>query len=180
MADVGIGKHKSTLPIEAQVNAFKYVYVVEQTYIAGTTTLKLAFGCTSPTNLPSLVADKRLVFYLRILSQPWVYHASAKFARRASRIIYGLMILAVLFAIGFGMVFVFQCSPISHMWTQFAGSKGSCINSKVILVGTYGHSAINAILDLMLAVLPIPIIWKVQLDWRAKVSVLLILGVGCM
>lgn len=75
---------------------------------------------------------------------------------------------------------IFQCSPVSRAWTQFAGTEGHCMSPKFLETGTYLHSAINGALDLLLAFLPVTFFWKMELRWRMKLSVIGVLCIGAL
>lgn len=84
------------------------------------------------------------------------------------------------FAIFYFFLVIFQCSPVTYFWTQYLGVAGKCVNSKVITASTYAHSAISALADWTLGILPIFLVWDLAMNPRTKVSVALILALGAV
>ena len=66
------------------------------------------------------------------------------------------------------------------MWTIFLGSKGFCLSQKTLVAVTYLHSAINGTLDVLLAIFPVPFLWKMDLKLGMKMSIIGILTVGAL
>lgn len=72
----------------------------------------------------------------------------------------------------------FQCNPPNYFYDQVLGLKGSCMDIDVIPNVTIVHSVIGAVCDIVFALLPIAMLWNVQLNKRAKVVVAVLLGMG--
>ncbi|KAH8129490.1 hypothetical protein ACSS6W_009973 [Trichoderma asperelloides] len=68
---------------------------------------------------------------------------------------------------------IFQCSPVKYSWDKTVS--GSCINIKAFW---YGQSGWNTLMDVIVLVLPIPVILKLQMNRRAKLSVLAVFVLG--
>ncbi|KAF6808618.1 hypothetical protein CPLU01_15648 [Colletotrichum plurivorum] len=69
----------------------------------------------------------------------------------------------------------FCCSPLSHYWTQFKGTEGTCIDvGRFFLI----LAIINLITDVILLVIPVPEILKLQMTKDKKIGVCGILGLG--
>ncbi|KAF4860442.1 Satratoxin biosynthesis SC1 cluster protein 4 [Colletotrichum siamense] len=69
----------------------------------------------------------------------------------------------------------FCCNPLSHYWTQFKGTTGTCLD-----VGHFFFilAIINLITDVILLVIPVPEIFKLQMSKDKKIAVCGILGLG--
>ncbi|EQB55051.1 hypothetical protein CGLO_05055 [Colletotrichum gloeosporioides Cg-14] len=69
----------------------------------------------------------------------------------------------------------FCCNPLSHYWTQFKGTTGTCLD-----VGHFFFilAIINLITDVMLLAIPVPEILKLQMSKDKKIAVCGILGLG--
>jgi hypothetical protein len=89
------------------------------------------------------------------------------------------VILEVYGAVYF-FLFVLQCRPSNYFWTQYTGGKGSCINPNTTVIATYVYSGISCAADWTLGIIPIFLVWNLQMNSRTKVSVALILGLGAM
>ncbi len=92
------------------------------------------------------------------------------------------MSLALVWLITFVFFFVtlFQCSPPSHFWEQVFQKPGSCGNQDVVPATGIALSVVNAVCDFVLALLPITMIWDVQLNMRTKLTVAALLSMGVL
>lgn len=100
---------------------------------------------------------------------------------RTSRIIiYVLIGVVELYSAFYFFLFVLQCRPSSYFWTQYTGGTGTCVDPKVTVDATYAYSAISCVADWGLGLMPIALIWHIQMDTRTKMSVAAILSVGAM
>ncbi|KAK7990463.1 hypothetical protein PG990_014743 [Apiospora arundinis] len=77
---------------------------------------------------------------------------------------------------GFLTVF-FQCRPISFNWDNTTPG-GQCIPARNLKIATYFNSILSAATDLIFALLPIPMLINVQLNWKAKSAIIGILSLG--
>ena len=87
---------------------------------------------------------------------------------------------AVMF-ITFGYLFsnlwmqIFGCRPIAKYWIP--DLPGHCI---LTLKADYGYGSLNFITDLLIFVLPLPMVWRLQLSSRDKLGVLVTFIIGSM
>ncbi|TVY65604.1 hypothetical protein LSUE1_G007941 [Lachnellula suecica] len=93
-------------------------------------------------------------------------------------IIWATLIVLELYSGFYFFLFVLQCRPSAYFWTQYTGGKGTCIDPRITVDATYGYSAISCGVDWTLAIMPIFIIWNLQMNSRTKISVALILAMG--
>ena len=77
-------------------------------------------------------------------------------------------------------ILVVQCSPVSFFWMQAVGAKGSCIDSKIVPAATIAYSVISAIGDWVLGLLPVAMLWNIQLNKRTKAIVSFLLSLGIL
>lgn len=88
------------------------------------------------------------------------------------------MVLAFTTAWGIAILFanVFACSPISYFWTQWDGEhKGECVNNDQLL---WAHALINIVLDAVIIALPMPTLFKLNMNWRKKAGVIVMFAIG--
>jgi hypothetical protein len=78
------------------------------------------------------------------------------------------------------MVLAFQCNPVSNFWTRFLGEPGKCIAGDIIKDISICHAAMVTFSDWVLGILPIFLVWNLNMNIRTKVSVALILGLGAL
>lgn len=95
-------------------------------------------------------------------------------------IIWAVIIITEVYSAFFFFLFVLQCRPSSYFWTQYTGGKGTCIDPNVTVATFYAYSAISCIADWTLGILPVFMVWSLQMNFRTKLSVAAILAVGCM
>lgn len=75
---------------------------------------------------------------------------------------------------------IFQCHPVSFFWGQYAGEKGACINPAAVPDASIAHSAVSFTADWILGLLPIVLIYHLQMNFRTKVSVAGVLSLGLL
>ncbi|KAF2473765.1 uncharacterized protein BDR25DRAFT_341043 [Lindgomyces ingoldianus] len=93
-------------------------------------------------------------------------------------IIYTVMGLTVLTGIVFFFVTLLQCRPVSYFWNK--NQPGSCINIDVIIGLTYLYSAISAICDFTFGILPMFLVWNLNMSRNAKIALVPILSMACV
>ena len=86
----------------------------------------------------------------------------------------------VLTSLAFLFVVIFQCHPVEYYWTQWIFAKGSCVSANVIADAAYAHSAVSFASDWILGLLPIWLLWKVQITTRRKAGISVLLGLGLL
>lgn len=74
---------------------------------------------------------------------------------------------------------IFHCWPVAYAWdTSISG--GKCKPAQTLADIYYATTAVNIATDWFSALLPVPLLWNVQLNRNAKVSVGIILGLGAL
>lgn len=92
------------------------------------------------------------------------------------RVIWSVMIFAVVFGIAFEAQIIFQCHPISFFWSTTRDPlEGRCANPDVIGGFIYAHAAVASVGDWVFGILPIFMFRGLNMNRRAKISVILIL-----
>jgi hypothetical protein len=88
--------------------------------------------------------------------------------------------MATIIAVAFqGIIFLLvQCKPISWYWDK-TGS-GSCVSSAAIRGNTIATNFMAAATDVYSAVLPIILLWNVQMNLRSKFLVCIMLSLGAL
>jgi len=130
----------------------QFWFLCELTYALGTTILKIAIG----------------LFLLRIAVH-----------RRHIQIIWLTIGVSAVFGIFFLFFLLFQCSPISTFWNPSTPG-ASCINPNDTAAVIYAYSAVSAAADWTFGILPVFLIWDVQMNPQTKITVAIILGLGAM
>ncbi|KAH7136994.1 hypothetical protein B0J13DRAFT_83053 [Dactylonectria estremocensis] len=86
------------------------------------------------------------------------------------------------YSLFFFLLFVLQCRPTSLFWLRYTANppNGTCMDAIVVSNAFYGYSAISCWSDWTFSVLPIFLVWKLQMNIRVKISVVLILAAGAI
>jgi len=95
-------------------------------------------------------------------------------------IIWTVIIVTEVYCTFFFLLFIFQCTPVEHFWTRYTGTTGYCINPHITVNALYAYSAISCAADWTIGVLPVFLVWNLQMDRSTKVSVACILFVGAL
>ena len=102
---------------------------------------------------------------LRIASTPIYRHV----------IIVSLAIIASS-SLATSILLALQCRPLSFAWK--GSETGTCFHPSVIVKIGYASSVMDIASSWGYSFLPIPILWHMDMHWRAKISILLILAMG--
>ncbi|KAJ5216651.1 uncharacterized protein N7498_003058 [Penicillium cinerascens] len=81
----------------------------------------------------------------------------------------------------FWMVLLLDCHPVSYFWNYADPSKtGTCMSKDDLVKVAYVYSCLTIVTDLTLAILPIFLIWKLQMSYRTKIAVGGMLSMGAI
>lgn len=94
-------------------------------------------------------------------------------------ILYAVMALSTTVGIVLFFVAMFQCQPVSYYWDRLS-IEGHCLDMDLLLGIVYMYSAVAATCDFIIGILPVLLIWRLQMDRRTKTAVAGILGIACM
>ncbi|KAE8335364.1 hypothetical protein BDV24DRAFT_169307 [Aspergillus arachidicola] len=131
------------------LSGLKCFYIAEPLYVVATDTTKIAV----------------LIFYLQIFPHP-------KF-RVLCHCIQG-MCFAHMSA--FGLLSLLQCSPVHYSWQYWRVEKnGHCVNTNI---AAWAAAATNITLDVIVLVMPLPLLARLLMPVPQKVRALLLFSVG--
>ncbi|MCJ1382928.1 hypothetical protein MMC17_006041 [Xylographa soralifera] len=142
----GGGKHALAVPLQDQVHVLQIIWIFEANYALATTTIKTSI----------------LIFYRHMFPS----NATSFFWRIAW---YFVLIWVLTWLVACGLVSVFQCSPVPFLWNQLTGdTSGSCIDEYSFLAA---NSALNIASDIMILMLPMPIVWHLHIQNSQKLAI---------
>ncbi|KAF1846663.1 uncharacterized protein K460DRAFT_356309 [Cucurbitaria berberidis CBS 394.84] len=147
----GTGRHMDTLSNEEILKALRYWWLCYIAYCWAMIASKISIG----------------LFLLRVTV-----------SRIHRYIIYTAMGLTVLTGLLFFFVTLLQCSPISFFWNK--GIKGHCLSIDVIIALTFLYSGISVICDFTFAILPMFLVWGLNMSVRTRVVLIPVLGMACV
>jgi hypothetical protein len=90
--------------------------------------------------------------------------------------IFATLALIVGYTTGIFFSLIFACDPIARSF-DITITTGSCINSAGLYIAT---AAANIISDVILFILPIPMVITLQVPLKQKIGLMFIFGVGSM
>ena len=89
----------------------------------------------------------------------------------------GLVAVSVVGSLATSLVLTLRCRPLAASWDP---ARGACHNPELVVVFTYLMSAVNIVTDTAVALVPIHLLWDVQMPPRVKMLSWLILGIGVL
>lgn len=143
LAEYGIGKDIWTLTPD-QITNFSFTFwIVTILYFTEVAMLKISI----------------LFFYLRIFPD-----------KQIRQLLYGTLVVVVLFGIAFIMTAALQCLPVEYNWTAWRdpSKKGQCRDASLI---AWANAGISIALDLWMLYLPLSQIKSLNLHWKKKLGV---------
>lgn len=150
----GLGHDVWTLQPHQVDHFAKLFFYGELLYIVGLSTVKISI----------------LLSYLRFFSSP-----------RFRRLVLIVILLNLLYMTGFVIPTIFQCSPTSYWWKEWDGERpGHCIArpQRRLQALVWTSSAFNIVLDVIVLVMPVPLVWKMELNRRKKLLVIFMFTCG--
>ncbi|PYH80047.1 hypothetical protein BO82DRAFT_120123 [Aspergillus uvarum CBS 121591] len=91
-----------------------------------------------------------------------------------TRCLYAMVTMQVVFAMVSVFIVFFQCRPTQKLWD--ASREGQCWDASVFDDFSYWVSAYTTMTDIVLAVVPIRVFWKLQMRTSTKVGVCIMMG----
>ncbi|KAI4911282.1 uncharacterized protein J4E92_010338 [Alternaria infectoria] len=86
-----------------------------------------------------------------------------------------VMAVCVLWGVSTIITSIFTCVPVHAYWKILEQPTSKCIDNKTIW---YVNASINIVTDLLVAFLPVRVIWTLQIAMRQKIALLAILTIG--
>ncbi|VTO83655.1 unnamed protein product [Fusarium graminearum] len=144
----GLCHHAWEMPIEVFEKHMLSSYIAAPVFI-------ICNGC-SKTSL--------LTFYLQISPQLWF-----------RRVVYGTITFVVLYTLIISTLLLFGCNPIQTAWDPFRFASGKCADNAVVYIII---AVVNIISDLILFVIPIPMIAQLKMPLGQRIGVAIMLGIA--
>lgn len=98
-------------------------------------------------------------------------------------IIHSTLVLVVTYHLAIMFATIFACAPRKKAWDVRWGG-GECVKQtrdtpKIVQI-TIAGAAVNVFTDVMILIIPVPVVWKLQLPRRQKIAVLAIFATGAL
>ncbi|KAL3422852.1 integral membrane family protein [Phlyctema vagabunda] len=146
----GIGQHNNALTQEDLTASLMYQALATLTYVANMMFIKLSI----------------CILLLRIASRPiyiWILRVS--------------MVVVTIWSLAIFLYDIFQCTPIAAQW-DFTLKNSHCVGTDSIVSAAYAISVMTILSDWLYALLPIPMIWNINMSSQTKSTVVVILSLG--
>ncbi|KAL8404637.1 hypothetical protein RB594_009480 [Gaeumannomyces avenae] len=99
-------------------------------------------------------------------------------SRFYTRFIWTLLGVTVALTVAGTLQIMLHCRPLEFVWNKALPGGGQCTSGDAIVTGAYIGFVAGIATDFIFAVLPIPMLWNVQLNRRVKVAIMGILSLG--
>lgn len=116
------------------------------------------------TLLPSFAKISVLLLYLRVFGT----------SMKMTRAVYATVAFICVYTIIFVFLTIFRCSPVAKSW-DVTITGGKCLNPAGL---TISGGASNALADLIVLLLPLPLTLKLQVTTRQKIAVVALFFTG--
>lgn len=90
--------------------------------------------------------------------------------------LYVMAVLQVVFAMISAVLVFVQCNPTAILWDPRLLSEGSCWSADIFNDFTYWVSAYTTMTDIVLAIVPVTVFWKLQMRTSTKVAVCIMMS----
>ncbi|KAH7006752.1 hypothetical protein EDB80DRAFT_841889 [Ilyonectria destructans] len=92
-------------------------------------------------------------------------------------LILSIMGVMILYTVGCFFTILFQCSDVRYLWDSTV--KATCWSQRTVQSLSYINTAFNILTDLLFAiVIPVPMLWHLNVHFRTRISLIGILGLG--
>ncbi|EQB58536.1 hypothetical protein CGLO_01206 [Colletotrichum gloeosporioides Cg-14] len=146
----GIGSPDSKLNTAIMIEGAKSIVLWQIFYVSGSLLIKTSICVT----------------LIRIATQ-----------RRFVYILYGLIAMSAISTFIAILAVLVRCRPIAASWNP---TLGTCLPQTIIITLTYVVSVINIINDFSVAIIPVFMLWNVQMRRKLKILTTMILGLGIL
>ncbi|GFG18966.1 hypothetical protein IFM5058_09558 [Aspergillus udagawae] len=98
--------------------------------------------------------------------------------RRQSAVMYLVIGLTATVGLAFWLTLTLQCHPVQEFWQRTG--RGHCIGTQYVVDIAYLYSATACLCDFTLGLFPLYILKDLQMSWRSKWALRVILSMGCI
>lgn len=149
LVELGLGRYPETIPPDNVIKIYKSVFVAQVVYFLG-----MAFARSSA-----------LFFYQRIFD-----HVGS----RVRYVIWIAQILNIAWCITFSVETFAHCHPIQKFWTP-SMKEGHCLDQRIVYLG---NSIVSVTIDLLILMIPAPLLWRLKLSTLRKIQVTFVFVLG--
>lgn len=108
-----------------------------------------------------------LCFFLRIFPDRWF-----------QRTVQVFVIVVGLSAFALAILQIFQCIPFEYNWEGWKGTtQAKCLDVNAL---TYAAASVAIAQDFVIILLPLPLLFNLQVGWRKKTGIILMFSLGAL
>lgn len=89
------------------------------------------------------------------------------------------IVILVIWSLVIFSIEIFQCTPVQAQW-DFRIPNSRCAPPETFVDGAYSFSVLTVLTDWFYAIIPIPMIWSVQMSVQKKMAVAFVLSLGVL
>jgi hypothetical protein len=89
------------------------------------------------------------------------------------------MVVVTIWSVAIWIYELFQCIPVQAQW-NYTIKNAKCVSGPSFVAAAYSISVMTIVTDWLYALLPIPMIWSVQMSVQTKMTVAFILSLGIL
>jgi hypothetical protein len=108
------------------------------------------------------------VFLLRIAIQ-----------RRYQLILKVSMVIVAVWTAGVFLFDIFECKPVEFQW-DYTIEGGTCVPGDSLVSAGYAFSVLSVLSDWLFALLPIPMLWNLKMDFHTKIVIVVVLSLDIL
>jgi len=147
----GIGMHSVAIPVSELGKLLHWQFYHSLIVMFGISLIKISIAC----------------FLLRLVTGK-VYKI----------FLYGMTVFLTLFTLACAGTLIFACIPVRASWDLALAPTAKCYSKQTFTnIGLF-NSIVNIVTDVTFAVLPVPIVWNLQINRRTRTSLIAILSLG--
>ncbi|KAL8788441.1 MAG: hypothetical protein Q9213_001664 [Squamulea squamosa] len=98
--------------------------------------------------------------------------------RRLSQFLWVMIIIVAVSHLIQALIFLVQCRPLNALWNPKV--KGTCFSSRVAYTAGYANYALDALTDLVCAIIPVAVIHQLQMNTRTKAALSFLMSLGVL
>ncbi|KAF4556628.1 Hypothetical protein D9617_1g085060 [Elsinoe fawcettii] len=150
-ADFGLGRHDEALTLDDQQGFQRIQFWASLLVTSAITLVKVSISLL----LIKLVNNKHLI-----------------------RFLYVFIGLICAYTIASDLTIILACRPVDAAWDFSKMPTAKCFSTKTFSALGIANSVVTICTDVLLALLPVPIVWKLQTNLRTKVALIGVLALG--
>ena len=120
-----------------------------------------------------------LTLCLAKLSMTFLLLRFSSSSRLITWLLYSTAALITSLTLAFALWATFQCTPVQSQWDPSVQS-GGCASKRSYMISVYVLSAFSAATDIIMAIVPVFILRRLEIDRRTKVAAGVTMGLGSL